>query len=68
VVVSIPGAGTQQRPEVSSANREEAMEYLKDLIERLGKALRIKSPSGAPTVSASTNQLGPVEGPARNPR
>ena len=44
------------------------MEYLKNLIERLGKALRIKSPSQAPTVSASTNQLGPVEGPARNPR
>ena len=69
VVVSISGAGTQQRPEVSSATREdEAMEYLKGLIERLGKALRIKSPSQAPTVSASTNQLGPVEGPARNPR
>ena len=44
------------------------MEYLKDLIERLGKALRIKSPSKAPTASASANQLGPVEGPARDPR
>ena len=44
------------------------MEYLKDLIERLGKALRIKSPSQAPTVSASTNHLGPVEGPAQDPR
>jgi hypothetical protein len=44
------------------------MEYLKGLIERLGKALRIKSPSQAPTDSASTNQLGPVEGPAPDPR
>ena len=44
------------------------MEYLKDLIDRLGKALGIKSPSQAPTVSASTNHLGPVEGPARDPR
>jgi hypothetical protein len=44
------------------------MEYLKNLIERLGKALRITSPSQAPTASASTNHLGPVEGPARDPR
>jgi hypothetical protein len=69
VVVSTPGAGHRNGPKVSSATREEeAMEYLKDLIERLGKALRIKSPSQAPTVSASTNHLGPVEGPARDPR
>ena len=40
------------------------MEYLKDLIERLGKALRITSPSEAPAASASTNHLGPVQGPA----
>jgi hypothetical protein len=67
--VSIPGARERERPEVSSVNREEeAMEYLKNLIERLGKALRITSPSGEPTASVSTNHLGPVEGPARDPR
>jgi len=44
------------------------MEYLRGLIERLGQALGIKSRTTAPTVSASTNQLGPVEGPARGPR
>jgi hypothetical protein len=44
------------------------MEYLKDLIERLGKALRIKSPPQARQGSASTNQLGPVHGPVRDPR
>jgi hypothetical protein len=44
------------------------MEYLKDLIERLGKALRIKSPAQARRGSASTNQLGPGQGPVRDPR
>jgi hypothetical protein len=44
------------------------MEYLKGLIERLGKALRIKSPAQAREGSASTNQLGPVQGPVRDPR
>jgi hypothetical protein len=47
---------------------DEAMEYLKDLIERLGKALRIKSPAQARRGSASTNQLGPGQGPVRDPR
>ena len=51
---------TQKRPEVSSATREEeAMEYLKGLIERLGKALRIKSPSQAPMASTPTNHILP---------
>ena len=44
------------------------MDYLKDLIERLGKALRIKSPPEAREGSASTNHLGPVQGPVRDPR
>jgi len=44
------------------------MSYLKDLIERLGKALRIKSPPQARAGSASTNHLGPVQGPAQDPR
>ena len=35
------------------------MKYLKDLIERLGKALRIKT-----AASASTPPLAPVQGPA----
>ena len=43
------------------------MEYLKDLIERLGKALRIKSPNKT-RESLSTNHLGPVQGPVRDPR
>jgi hypothetical protein len=41
------------------------MEYLKDLIERLGKALRIKSPPQARAGSASTNHLGPVQRPVQ---
>jgi hypothetical protein len=44
------------------------MQHLKDLIERLGKALRIKSPPQTREGSASTNQLGPVQGPVRDPR
>ena len=40
------------------------MQYLKDLIERFGKALRIKSPSKTPE-SVSTNHLGSVQGPVR---
>jgi hypothetical protein len=47
---------------------DEAMQYLKDLIERLGNALRIKSPPQAPEGSAPTNQLAPVQGPVRDPR
>jgi hypothetical protein len=43
------------------------MQYLKDMIERFGKALRIKSSSKTPG-SVSTNQLGPVQGPVRDPR
>jgi hypothetical protein len=44
------------------------MDSLKDLIERLGKALRIKSPPQEPEGSASTNHLGPVQGPVQDPR
>ena len=43
------------------------MKYLKDLIDRLGKALGIKSPDHTPA-SASPNPLGPVQGPAQKPR
>jgi hypothetical protein len=43
------------------------MQYLKDLIERCGRALRIESPSKTPE-SVSTNNLGPVQGPVRDPR
>jgi hypothetical protein len=40
------------------------MNYLRELIERLGKALRIKTaPSQARQASASTPPYGPVEGP-----
>ena len=49
---------------VSSFKQEDTMQYLKDLIERFGKALRIKSPRE----SVSTNYLGPVQGPVRDPR
>jgi hypothetical protein len=69
IVVVDTRSRTQQRPEGVDANREdEPMQYLKDLLDRLGKALGIKSPSGAPTASASTNHFGPVEGPAQDPR
>ena len=47
------------------------MEYLKDLIGLLGKALRIKITTAPPRTraeSASTNHLGPVQGPAQDPR
>jgi hypothetical protein len=59
--------GTARRCRAQT-REDDAMRYLKDLLDRLGKALGIKSPSGAPTASASTNQLGPVEGPAQDPR
>ena len=52
---------------VSSVKQEETMQYLKDLIERFGKALRIKSPNKTQE-SGSTNHLGPVHGPVRDPR
>jgi hypothetical protein len=45
-------------------NQEDAMKYLKDLIERLGKALGIKSPDQTP----ASNPFGPVEGPAQKPQ
>jgi len=47
------------------------MEYLKDLIRRLGKALGIKITTAPPrtrAASGSTNHLGPVHGPAQGPR
>ena len=44
------------------------MEYLKGLIDRLAKALRIKSPAQARRESASTNHLEPVQGPVQDPR
>ena len=47
------------------------MKYLKDLIERLGKALQIKlktAPAQTGRESASTNHLGPVQAPAQDPR
>jgi hypothetical protein len=61
---------TQEGPEgVERKHREDdAMRYLKDLLDRFGKALGIKSPSREPTASASMNHLGPVEGPAQDPR
>ncbi len=37
------------------------MKYLKDLIERLGKKLRIKSPDQTP----ASSPFGPVQGPAQ---
>jgi hypothetical protein len=66
MVVSTP------EPEVSAAHglelkQEDTMQYLKDMIERFGKALRIKSPNTT-RESVSTNHLGPVQGPVRDPR
>jgi hypothetical protein len=52
---------------VSGFKQEDTMQYLKDLIERFGKALRIKSPNKT-RESVSTNHLGPVQGPVRDPR
>jgi len=54
-------------PMLSSFKQEDAMQYLKDLIERFGKALRIKSPHKMQE-SVSTHYLGPVQGPVRDPR
>jgi hypothetical protein len=44
------------------------MEQLKDLIDRLGKALRITTKTDPPAESTSTNDLGPIHGPVRDPR
>ena len=43
------------------------MNYLKDLIERLGKALGIKSSDHTPATTPS-NPSGPVQGPAPGPQ
>jgi hypothetical protein len=48
---------------------DEAMEYLRGLTERLGKALRIKlGARQTREVSSSADPLGPVEGPAPQAR
>ena len=45
------------------------MKYLRDLIERFGKALRIKTdPHQEREGSASANRLGPVQGPVQQDR
>ena len=44
------------------------MTYLKDLIDRLAIALRIKSPPQAQAGPTSANNLGPVQGPVQDPR
>ena len=67
MVVSTPEPRHVSGRLVSSFEQEETMQYLKDLIERFGKALRIKSPDTT-RESASTNHLGPVQGPVRDPR
>ena len=61
------GAATCQRPDGLELQQEDTMQYLKDLIERFGKALRIKSPNKT-RESLSTNHLGPVQGPLRDPQ
>jgi hypothetical protein len=42
------------------------MTYFNDLIERLGKALRSKSPADTPA-AVPTNPVGPVQEPAQKP-
>ena len=45
------------------------MTYLRELIERLGNALRMKpAPVRTPEASTSTPPLGPIEGPAGQAR
>ena len=44
------------------------MKYLKDLIERLGKALRIKTPAQTRASSTSTHAYGPSPGPLQQDR
>jgi hypothetical protein len=67
MVVSTPEPRHASGPMVSSFKQEDTMQYLKDLIERFGKALRIKSPNTTRD-SVSTSYLGPVQGPVRDPR
>jgi hypothetical protein len=43
------------------------MAYLKELIERLGKAIGIGSKSPAASKGASTSKLVPAEAPAQDP-
>ncbi len=44
------------------------MKHLRELIERLGKALRAKTaPTQVRQASTSTPPVGPVEGPAAQP-
>jgi hypothetical protein len=44
------------------------MKYLKDLIERLGKALRIKTPPQTRASTTSTHASGPLPGPVQQGR
>jgi hypothetical protein len=67
MVASTPGPRHLGGSMVSSFKQEDTMQYLKDLIERFGKALRIKSPNTT-REPVSTNHLGPVQGPVRDPR
>ena len=63
---STPGAAAPNGPAVSSFNRKDTLNYLKDLIARFGKSLGIKSPDQSP--APPTNPLGPVQGPAQKPQ
>jgi hypothetical protein len=51
-----------------SKKEDEAMKYLKDLIERLGKALGIKASPQMRAGSTSTHASGPIPGPVQQAR
>jgi len=52
----------------SSKKEDEAMKYLKDLIERLGKALRIKISPQMRAGSTSRHASGSIPGPVQQDR
>src|SRR5271168_5402889 len=67
VLASAPGAGLARGSETHSKETN-AMAYLKELIERLGKALGIKPKASQASVSPVTAEhVEPVESPVEEP-
>jgi len=61
-IISTPSRDSASARGLEPANERDTMQYLRELIERLGKALGIKPATNKPAAT-STNPLGPVQEP-----